>query len=52
MDVISLFFCLQAVAGRRLKRERPHRCPALPSGDKERPECKSLFCLKSTFLGL
>lgn len=52
MDGFSLAFCLQAVAGRRPERERPHRRPALPGGDKERPECKSLLCLKSTFLAV
>lgn len=34
-------FCLQAVAGRLAEGERPHSCPAVPSGHKERPECAS-----------
>lgn len=31
-------FCLQAVAGGLAEGERPHSCPAVPRGHKERPE--------------
>lgn len=41
-----VFFCLQAVARRRLEGERPHRCPAVPRRHKERPKCASFTVLK------